>query len=169
MHNPFGRFTTRLLRSLLSDGYRYFVRQTWPRGLNPLDKMQKAAFLFTHYTSFNEASDHYHHLAGDPNRYLYDSADAGHLSRLEAAARQHPAYPVYTPLLSKKWQPSTRMAERLRRYINHQLHWTPARRTAVEADLVNEFGELFVNLKYRDRIAKVPLYEIEQQCGVAMK
>jgi hypothetical protein len=162
MHNPFGRLTTRLLCSLLAGGNRYFVRQTFLRGLNPLDPMQKAAFLFTHYSSYGEAKAHYDHLTGDPNRFLYDSADARHLARLETAARQQPEYPVYLPLLNKPWQPSARIAEQIRRYINHHLHWTPARRTAVEADLVNEFGELFVNLKYRERTAKVPLADIEQ-------
>jgi hypothetical protein len=50
MHNPFVLLTTRLLESLIKAGNTFFVRQTYKRGKNELDPLNKAAFLFTHYT-----------------------------------------------------------------------------------------------------------------------
>src|SRR5690606_20385924 len=107
--------TTRLLHLLIREGNRYFVRQTYPRGLNPLDTTQKAAFLFTHYKNLADAQQHWNALLQDPNRFLYDSGDPEHFARLEIAARQPLGFPVYTPLLEKPWQASDRMKELIRK------------------------------------------------------
>ena len=55
MHNPFVLLTTRLLESLIKAGNTFFVRQTYKRGKNEMDPLNKAAFLFTHYTDYSRA------------------------------------------------------------------------------------------------------------------
>lgn len=162
MHNPFGLLSVKLLHALTDGGNRYFVRQTYGRGLNPLDPAQKAAFLFTHYNDQPSARMHYNFLHHDPNRFLYDTKNADHAAKLEIAAKQVPGYPVYTPLLEKPWQPSEKMSELIRKYIAAHCHWTPAREELVKADLFTEFGELFVNLNYRSNEIQVPLADIEK-------
>mgnify|MGYP003574963444 CR=1 FL=1 len=162
MHNPFGHLSIKLLHALINGGNRYFVRQTYKRGLNPFDPTQKAAFLFTHYADLPTARMHYNFLHHDPNRFLYDSRKPEHYAKLEIAARQVVGYPVYTPLLERNWEPSEKMSESIRRYIRAHLTWTPAREESVKADLFTEFGELFVNLKWRSHEKKVPLANIEK-------
>lgn len=162
MHNPFGLLSVKLLYALINDDNRYFVRQTYRRGLNPSDPIHRAAFLFTHYNDLASARWHYNFLQHDPNRYLYDCKNTDHAARLETAAKQVPGYPVYTPLLEKPWQPSEKMAELIRKYIGANLNWTPAREETVKADLFTEFGELFVNLNYRSHEIQVPLADIEK-------
>ena len=161
MHNPFGLLNMKLLHALINAGNRYFVRQTYPRGLHPFDEEQKAAFLFTHYRDLPSAQMHYNFLHHDPNRFLYDSRNPAHAAKLDIAAKQVPAFPVYTPLLEKLWEPSEKMSELIRRYISIHLSWTPSREETVKADLFTQFGELFVNLKYKSFATKVPLADIE--------
>jgi hypothetical protein len=162
MHNPFGLLNLKLLHALTDAGNRYFVRQTYARGLHPFDPLHKAAFLFTHYRDLSSAQKHFNFLHQDPNRFLYDSINAAHAAKLEIAAKQVPEFPVYTPLLEKPWEPSEKMSEKIRRYIGAHTSWTPAREETVKADLFTQFGELFVNLKYRSYETKVPLDDIEK-------
>jgi hypothetical protein len=162
MHNPFGLLNLQLLHALIDAGNRYFVRQTWQRGLHPFDHIQKAAFLFTHYRDLPSAQMHYNFLHQDGQRFLYDSRNPAHFTKLEIAARQVPAYPVYTPLLEKPWEPSEKMAVSIRRYIATYLNWHVPREEIVKADLFTQFGELFVNLKYKSQEAKIPLADIEK-------
>lgn len=162
MHNPFGLLTVKLLHALTNAGNRYFVRQTYQRGLHPFDTAHKAAFLFTHYRDAAEARRHYNFLHHDPHRFLYDSRNDVHAAKLDIAAKQVPGFPVYTPLLGKPWEPSEKMSELIRKYIGAHLNWTPAREETVKADLFTQFGELFVNLKYRTYETKVLLADIEK-------
>ena len=162
MHNPFGLLSVKLLHALIHGGHRYFIRQTYRRGLNPLDPIHKAAFLFTHYIDLPSARRHYNFLQHDPNRFLYDCKNTDHAVKLEIAAKQVPGYPVYTPLLEKPWQPSEKMAELIRKYIGAHVNWIPAREETVKAGLFTEFGELFVNLNYRSQEIQVPLADIEK-------
>lgn len=162
MHNPFGLLNLKLLHALMDAGNRYYVRQTYRRGLNPFDPVQKAAFLFTHYRDLASAQMHYNFIAFDKNRFLYDSDKPAHYAKLEIAAKQVPEYPVYTPLLEKPWEPSEKMSEMIRRYIGANLDWMPAREETVKADLFNRFGQLFVNLKYKNLETRVPLDDIEK-------
>jgi len=162
MHNPFGLINEKLLNALIVAGNRYFVRQTYPRGLQPFNENQKAAFLLTHYRERDAAEKHYTFLQHDRYRFLYDSDHPAHLVKLEMAARQFPEYPVYTPLLQKAWEPSEKMVAHIRRYIAAHFNWRVPREEAVKAELFTEFGELFVNLKYKSGSASVPLAEIEK-------
>ena len=150
------------MHALIHAGNRYFVRQTYQRGLHPFEENQKAAFLFTHYSDLPSAQMHYNLLLRDANRFLYDSRNPAHAAKLEIAAKQVPAYPVYTPLLEKPWEPSEKMSVLIRRYIGQHLNWQVPREETVKADLFNQFRELFVNLKFRSFQAKVPLDDIEK-------
>jgi hypothetical protein len=162
MYNPFGLLSMRLLQALLKSGNRYFVRQTYKRGLDQFDETQRGAFLFTHYTDAGRAQMHYDALALDPNRFLYDSTDAEHYNKLEIAAHQPLGFRIYSPLLEKEWKPTEAMNEKIRKYIAANFTWTPGRNDKVKADLFSQVGELFVNLKYRVHEVKVPLADIEK-------
>lgn len=162
MHNPFGLLSVKLFRALVHAGQRYFVRQSYPRGFNPLDPALKRAFLFSHYEKLSDAQMHFDLIDHDRHRFLYDCHNPEHFERLERAALQVPGWPVYSPLLQKPWQPSEKMAELIRRYIAQNLDWTPAREELVKAALFTQFGELFVTLKYQSHETSVLLADIEK-------
>jgi hypothetical protein len=161
MHNPFVLLTTRLLESLIKAGNHFFVRQTYKRGKNELDPLNKAAFLFTHYTDYSRAKTHYDTLDNDPNRFLYNISEAEHYEKLFIAAGQPEGFKIYSPIVQQAWKPTAPIATKIRNYINQKLNWTPARTDAVKADLFVQFGELFITLKYGIHELKLPLADIE--------
>jgi hypothetical protein len=161
MHNPFVLLTTRLLKSLIKAGNTFFVRQTYPRGKNPLDPLNKAAFLFTHYTDYSRAKTHYDTLDNDPNKFLYNINEPEHYEKLFIAAGQPEGFHIYSPLVQQPWKPTPAIANRIRNYINHKMKWAPARTDTVKADLFVQFGELFITLRSGIHEVKLPLAEIE--------
>ncbi len=161
MHNPFVLLTTRLLESLIKAGNHFFVRQTYKRGKNELDPLNKAAFLFTHYTDYSRAKTHFDSLDNDPNRFLYNINEEEHYRKLFIAAGQPEGFKVYSPIVQQAWKPTAPIAAKIRNYINQKLNWTPARNDGVKADLFVQFGELFITLKYGIHEVKLPLADIE--------
>lgn len=161
MHNPFVLLTTRLLESLIKAGNHFFVRQTYTRGKNELDPLNKAAFLFTHYTDYSRAKTHFDSLDNDPNRFLYNINEEEHYRKLFIAAGQPEGFKVYSPIVQQAWKPTAPIAAKIRNYINQKLNWTPARNDGVKADLFVQFGELFITLKYGIHEVKLPLADIE--------
>ena len=161
MHNPFVLLTTRLLESLIKAGNLFFVRQTYKRGKNERDPLNKAAFLFTHYADYSRAKTHYDTLENDPNRFLYNITEEEHYRKLFIAAGQPEGFKVYSPIVQQAWKPTAPVAAKIRNYINQKLRWTPARQDGVKAGLFVQFGELFITLKYGIHEVKLPLADIE--------
>ncbi len=161
MHNPFVLLTTRLLESLIKADNTFFVRQTYPRGKNQLDPLNKAAFLFTHYTDYSRAKTHYDALDNDPNKFLYNINEPEHYEKLFIAASQPQGFHIYSPLVQQPWKPTAPIAAKIRNYINQKMGWNPGRSDAVKADLFIQFGELFITLKFGIHEVKLPLAEIE--------
>jgi hypothetical protein len=161
MHNPFPLYSERLLTSLIKSGHKYFVRQTYKRGINPFNENQKGSFLISHYNDLNKANIHFEALEHDKNRFLYDISKPEHLERLKAASVQPTGYMVYAPLLQQEWKPTPQVAEKIRKYIDYKLKWKPGRNDTVRSNLFLQFGELYLTLKFRIHEVKVPLIEIE--------
>ena len=161
MHNPFVLLTTRLLESLIKAGNTFFVRQTYKRGKNELDPLNKAAFLITHYNDYSRAKTHYDTLTTDPNRFLYNIVEQEHYEKLQVAATQPAGFKIYSPLIQQPWKPTPAIAAKIRTYISEKMNWTPGRNDVVKTDLFVQFGELFINLKYGIHEVKLPLAEIE--------
>jgi len=161
MHNPFVLLSARLLESLIKAGNTFFVRQTYKRGKNLLDPLNKAAFLITHYTDYSQAKTHYDNLYNDPNRFLYNITEPEHYEKLTLAATQPEGYKIYSPLIQQPWKPTPEMAAKIRNYIGQKLSWSPKRSDTVKADLFVQFGELFITLKYERDTINLPLAELE--------
>ncbi len=160
MHNPLYIFTTEVLDELIKTGHRYFVRQTYKRGLNA---ELKASFLISHYEEQAKADIHFKALVNDPNSFLYDAEDPSHLLKLQVAASQPEGYRIYTlHLAMEKWKVPLILKGNLKRYIT-RLGWQPSRDKGVNAKLFSQFGELFIALKWQSHETKVPLSDIEKQ------
>jgi hypothetical protein len=159
MHNPLYIFRTDVLDELIKTGHRYFVRQTYKRGMI---LELKASFLISHYEEQAKADIHYKALIADANRFLYDAENSDHLLKLQAAASQPTGYRIYTlHLAMDEWKVPLILKGNLRRYIT-KLGWHPAKDKGVNAKLFSQFGELFIALKWQSHETKVPLYEIEK-------
>jgi hypothetical protein len=178
MHNPLTLFTSQLLMVHLQSGNRYFVRQSYERGLtntqlptntNPSNNpptnttTPKAAFLISEYTELARAKIHLAALEHDPQAYLYDAEDPEHLRRLNIAAGQPEGYAIYAPLLAmRQWKPTDLLKAKIKTYIESRLKWKPRGSDEIGAELFLHFGELFITLKFGHDHAKVKLQEIEK-------
>jgi len=177
-HNPLTLFTSQLLAVHLQSGNRYFVRQSYERGLsssqpptktNPSNNPPtnpiglKAAFLISEYTELSRANIHLAALETDTQAYLYDAEDPEHLRRLNIAAGQPAGYAIYAPLLAmRQWKPTDLLKAKIKTYIESKLKWKPRGSDDIGAELFLHFGELFITLKFGHDHAKVKLLEIEK-------
>ncbi len=162
MFNPFYPFTTSLLEALLQHGKRYFVRQTFRRGVPLLQEGIKGAYLISHYDSLHEAQVHCDALAHDPNRFVYDWSNPEHRERLKIAAGHPAGYNVYSSTFQKDWenQITERIKKSIRLYVT-ALGWQPSRSEGLHTSFYHTFGELYIKLKFKSREVRVKFEEIE--------
>src|SRR5579871_886760 len=145
MYNPLPLLTRGLLEDQLSKGKRWFVRQTFPRGM---EARLIAAFLLRGYDAEEEdlARRHLAALTKDGNAFLYDARNSVHLEKLTIAAGQPFGYKVfYAARKGVEWKPPDTYQQKMRHYLRRH---HPAWRVQKEGDkihigLYEEFGELF--------------------------
>lgn len=163
MFNPFPLFTKRILFSKIREGKRFFVRQTFARGLV---KGQKASFLFKGYDEMekNQAEKHLSNLVNDKNAFLYDARNKEHLERLETASLQPQGFSIFYAGTKKlEWKPSDEHMMRVRKYIGmaHPGWRTRKGGDKIEVGLYEEFGKLFLKLSFDDEEETIPFEKIE--------
>jgi len=164
MYNPFPLLSKGLLGDQLAKGKRFFVRQTFPRGMEP---RLIAAFLLRAYPADEKdtAAKHIAALAADANAFLYDAENPEHLQKLHIAAGQPFGYKIY--YAAKKgldWRPPQAYQERMRRYIrHHHPGWRPQKQgDAIEIGLFEEFGRLFLKFSHAGDDDTIPFDLIEK-------
>lgn len=179
MYNPFPLLNEALLKSEIAKGKRYFVRQTFPRGM---DTRLKGAFLLRAYTAEekNAADQHIDAISGnvngrndnghdarrrDANAFLYDAGSPEHLDKLRVAATQPFGYKVfYAAKKGVDWKPPVLYREKIRHYIRvHHSDWQTNRGGGkIEAGLYEEFGELFLKFSSGEEQETIPFDDIEK-------
>jgi hypothetical protein len=150
MYNPFPLLTRGLLEDQLGKGKRWFVRQTFPRGMEP---RMIAAFLFRAYGPEEKetADQHLSALGKDGNAFLYDAELPAHLEKLRIAAGQPFGYKVfYAAKKGVDWRPPQTYQEKMRRYVRrHHPGWRPQKAgDKIEIGLYEEFGRLFLKFSH---------------------
>jgi hypothetical protein len=163
MYNPFPPLTNGLLQDQLAKGKRYFVRQTYPRGMEP---RVIAAFLLRAYFADEKdtADNHMATLGNDCNSFLYDTATPGHLEKLRIAATQPFGYKIfYAAKRGLDWRPPQAYQEKLRRYIRRKHpDWRPQKEGDVVAiGLYEEFGQLYLKFSHSEEEDRIPFDLIE--------
>jgi hypothetical protein len=164
MYNPFPLLTEGILNDQVAKGKRYFVRQTFPRGMNA---RLKAAFLLRAYGEEEKdlAEQHLAAIARDVHAFLYDASLSGHLEKLHIAARQPFGYKIfYAAKKGVDWRPPDLYEQRIRQYIRrHHDDWRNSRTGAkIEVGLYEEFGELFLKFSYNGEEDNIPFDDIEK-------
>ena len=162
-YNPFPLLTETVLSNRVWRGKRYFIRQTYQRGLDP---DVKASFLFRGYAASEkeQAEIHLAYISNDPFAYLYDAGDPVHLAKLQVAASQPQGYRTfYAGKEVPRWVPSKDYDYRIRRYIlrQHPQWYTQRDRYPIEITLCEEWGQLFLKLRFRNEQEIIPFEEIE--------
>ena len=163
MFNPLAPFTEQALMGMTKEGHRYFVRQTFPRGLDYFEEGIKGSFLFCHYQEYPPAKEHFDALADDPHRFLYDWEDEEHRKKLVLAAGKPKGYKIFTNTFLLDWElhVTVRLKQKITSYIK-SLGWKPAREDPVIPVFYPHFGEVMVSLKFRRQEVRVKFEEIEK-------
>ncbi|MBK9391747.1 MAG: hypothetical protein IPN68_16730 [Bacteroidetes bacterium] len=167
MFNPFYPLTTELLYSMVQAGKTYFVRQDFPRGKIILEPDVRGVYLFTHYSDAGSAQTHFAILKNDPSGFLYDWSIDEHKARLEKAAAGVDGYKCYSSTLW--WDIEKRVSTNLRRsimaYLKFKLKWFPTRNDSPETQFYPQMGELYIEIKFRNKEVRIPVSEIEKFNG----
>lgn len=163
MYNPFPLLTKGLLEDQLTKGKRWFVRQTFPRGM---EARLIAAFLLRAYDAEEKetAGSHLAALVSDRNAFLYDAESAPHLERLRIAASQPFGYKVfYAAKKGVDWKPPGNYQEKMRHYLRsrHPAWRTQEKGGRIEIGLYEEFGQLFLKFSYAGEDDTIPFDLIE--------
>ena len=164
MYNPFPLLTKGLLEDQVGKGKRWFVRQSFPRGM---EARLKAAFLIRGYQAEEKAlaEQHIATLQRDGNAFLYDITIYAHLDKLGIAAGQPFGYKIfYAAKKGMDWRPPAVYQQKIRRYIGkHHPGWRPQKEgDQIQVGLYEEFGELFIKLNHGDEEEMIPFESIEQ-------
>jgi len=164
MYNPLPLLTPGLLQDELTKGKRWFVRQTYPRGLTA---GLRGAFLFRSYPVEEKtiAEQHLAAIDKDKNAFLYDAGLAEHLERLSIAARQPAGYKVfYAARKGVDWTPPGPYQLKMRHYIrSHHPAWLPQKAgEKIEIGLYEEFGQFFLKFSYDGEEDNIPFDLIEK-------
>jgi hypothetical protein len=163
MYNPLPLLTRGLLDDQIARGKRWFVRQAFPRGMEP---RLIAAFLLRAYDPEERttADQHMAAIAGDGNAFLYDTALPAHLQKLQIAASQPFGYKVfYAARKGVEWNPPPIYQEKMRHYIRrHHPAWRPQKEgDKIAIGLYEEFGQLFLKFSHADEEDNLPFDQIE--------
>ena len=163
MYNPLCLFTERLLDAFVKANKKYFIRQSYPRGFNLIDKDIKGYFLISHYGDLNQAKQHFDAIKRDGNRYLYDWDKEEDQKKLRVAISQPEGYKIFADVVMPDWKERAEavLKEKLKRYIRFKLKWFPSKNDTVDFDLYPNFGEVFVTMKLRNQQIKVSLADVE--------
>ena len=161
--NPFVPFTKQLLDAMIAKNKKFFVRQTFIRGMPLNEKEVKGAFILTHYDLENEAIVHFDGLKRDHHRFFYDVNDAEHLERLNIAASHPGPYRIFAAIAYPGWEDKAKklLLKQVRHYVSHGLKWNPKTDDAVNLKLFIQFGELFADMRFNNQQIKVRLSDIE--------
>jgi hypothetical protein len=164
IYNPFPLLNEALLKAEVVKGKRFFVRQTFARGM---EGRLKAAFLLRAYPEAEQvhAEQHILAIARDVNAFLYDAGIAEHLGKLYIAARQPLGYKIfYAAKKGMDWTPPPVYREKVRHYINrHHPGWRGnTTGEKIQVGLYEELGELWIKFSYDGEEDKIPFDVIEK-------
>jgi hypothetical protein len=164
VYNPLPILTPGLLDDQLAKGKRWFIRQTFPRGM---EARLIAAFLIRGYDEDEKstANQHLAALKNDGNAYLYDANDPAHHQKLHIAAGQPFGYKIfYAARKGVEWQPPAHYQEKMRHYLrSHHPAWRSQKDgDKIQIGLFEEFGQLFLKFSYSDEEDIIPFDRIEK-------
>lgn len=167
MFNPFAPFTIDLLNAFVQAGKKYFVRQTFPRGKSIMEPDLKGSYLYTHYNDAGSAQTHLSIIKDDPHRFLFDWTIEDHKLRLVKAANGMEGYKIYSSMLYDdvdKLVPQ-KLKSSMMAYLKYKLNWYPSRNDNLQFQFYPQMGELYIEMKFRNKEVRIPVSEIENFKG----
>lgn len=173
MYNPFAEISEPLINAMIKSP-KLFVREHYARGITPGCEEGSQAFLFTHYEKTNVrmaslATIHMAQIQDDPCRFLYDSENPDHRSRLLKACQPSCQYKVFINLLYQKWEAPHWMRKKIHFFMLHNYPWWHySKKNQLHIHLKDRYGQLYLHLSWKANTADLLLDELENFSACVM-
>lgn len=166
MYNPFADISAPLLEAMMASP-KLFVREYFPRGITAFCDEGMVPLLFTYYEKTNDveanrASIHMAQISQDPYRFLYDSEQPEHRSRLLNACKPSAKYKIYINLLHQRWEAPHWLRKKIHGFmLQHYPWWHYDKKNQLHIHLKDRYGKLYLHLSWKANSADLNLEEIE--------
>jgi len=173
MYNPFVRFMPQFIDGFKAKKKRYFVAQTFKRGIDIFSDDSKDPILLTHYDDLGLAKGHLSAISktdenGVPkDKYacILDVENAIHYDKLRNMLKPDSKYMVFSSLTVPPEQVKNTLdklfKEKMEVFIRTKTTWRIGRDQTIYPTLETTFGELFITLKYGKESVRMRLEELE--------
>ena len=173
MYNPFVRFDPRLVDRFKAIKKRYFVVQTFKRGIDLFVEDSKECLLLSHYEDLGLAKGHLNAISKkDENgvstdKYvcILDLENPVHYSKLKSMLNPDSKFVLFSSLTVPPQQVrdslDNLLKENMANYLRTKTTWRIRKDTEINPTLETTFGELFITLKYGRESVRIRLEELE--------
>jgi hypothetical protein len=161
LYCPIALLNPELLRGMIQQDNKYFVRQQLLGGTRYFVEHLEAVVIITHYADKGKALEHMQAIQKTAYAKLYDIDMETDWQNLQVAASQPEHYKIFTTLLNTKtWRPPKEFSERIRKYLRYR-NYFPTRTDEVAASPFFEFGVLFLKIKWSGNEIRIPFHDLK--------
>lgn len=166
MLQPFERLLPMYIDKLEKLGKKYFVTQSYPRGVDILSEDLRIPILVSVYDDLGLAKTHLNALKADKYGAIIHLDKPEHKTKLWEMVKGDTKFAVYWAVvkdasaLEKKI--NLKYKDNMKRYIDRHTNWRISREATVNASVQLVFGELYINLKHGSQHLRIKFEEIEQ-------
>lgn len=166
MFNPCAVFETEYLQRFIQKGVIAFVKQSYPRGKNPLDADSPPAYLLTHFSVMGQALHHYSVVKEYEGSRLYKLDNPDDLKELNTILTERKEK-YFTSLTVPNVNDKARkvLDRKIKAFIDFKTNLKPKGSDSVGFTLEMNFGEIYAELRCGSRKIKVKLDELETLNG----
>jgi hypothetical protein len=166
MLHIFEPFKSIYLSELIKRNRFYLVSQSYHRHLgNTPTTETKPGLLMSCYEDVNMAKTHVKALTNDSFAALIDLQKPVHKAKMQELLTGDGKYQVFIAAIKSTTGVEDRVNRlyraHMKRYIEARTNWRISADTVLQPHLHLVFGELFITLKYGDKMLRVKLEEIE--------
>ena len=165
MLQPFVMFREVCLDRLILLKKIYLVSQTYERGNDHFEEVQKRSILLSDYDNLGQANMHLNAIKNDRYAAIIDLSKSAHLEKLSTMMNGE-QYKIYWAVIKSKEDIQKRLdtayKTRLRKYIDAKTTWNISSGEKLTSQFEVTFGEIFLILKWRSQKVRLKFEEIER-------
>ena len=166
MFQPFEKFKTEYISTLIGLSKLYIVTQTYARGTTAGVAGEKDSLLLTDYDDLGIAMIHYKAVINDRYAAIIHLSKPAHKQKLADMSAPGSNYDLYWAVVKSKIQLerhiNKKYRESIREYIKENTTWRIDHDTTVRPTVQLIFGELFIVIKHGKQVVRVKFEELEK-------
>jgi hypothetical protein len=166
MFQPFERFQAKYINRLVSLKKIYLVTQTYRRGFDHFENVEKQNILITDYEDKVEADKHLNKFKGDKYSSIINLENEKHKEKLIEMLNINSKYCVYWAIVKDAKETMKRLdlkyKDNVRRYIANKTNLRLKPSETLQTSLVVNFGEIYLIIKAGNKPITVNFEDIEK-------